>query len=104
MKRFTYMILSLAVAGLVACGPSAEEKAAAEKQRQDSIAAAQKMVDDSIAAANAAAEKAMQDSIAQKAMADSIAASEAIVKKKARPKTNEQKMEEDRKKQMKEKG
>ena len=98
MKRFTYMILSLAVAGLVACGPSAEEKAAAEKAKQDSIAAAQKMVDDSIAAANAAAEKAIQDSLAQKAIADSIAASEAAIKNKAKPKTREQKKQEEAKK------
>ena len=106
MKRFTYMILSVAVASLIACGPSAEEKAAAEKAKQDSIAAAQKMVDDSIASANAAAEKAIQDSIAQKAMADSLAASEAAAKKSARPKpkTNQQKMEEDRKVLKKEKG
>ena len=106
MKRFTYMILSVAVASLVACGPSAEEKAATEKAHQDSIAAAQKMIDDSIASANAAAEKAIQDSIAQKAMADSLAASEAAAKKSARPKpkTNEQKMEQDRKVLKKEKG
>ena len=60
-------VLSIvAVAGMLAftsCGPSAEEKAAAEKAKQDSIAAAQKAVDDSIAAANAAIEKAKQDSI-----------------------------------------
>jgi len=106
MKRFTYMILSAAIAGLVACGPSAEEKEAAEKAKQDSIAAAQKMIDDSISAV-AAMEKAMQDSTiaAERAKSDSItAASEAAAKKKARPKTNEQKMEEDRKVQKKEKG
>jgi hypothetical protein len=100
MKRFTYMILSVAVASMVACGPSAEEKAATEKAKQDSIAAAQKMVDDSITSANAAAEKAIQDSLAQKAMADSIAASEATIKHKAKPKpkTQEEKKKEETKK------
>lgn len=108
MKRFTYMILSVGMMGLIACGPSAEEKAAAEKAKQDSIAAAQKMIDDSIAAVNAAAEKAMQDSMnmaMEKAKADSIAASEAAIKNKARPKkTNEQKIQENKKIAKKEKG
>lgn len=85
------MILAAGMLAFVACGPSAEEKAAAEKAKQDSVAAAQKMVDDSIAAANAAAaQQAMQDSInmaMEKAKADSI---EAAAKKKAnapKPKT-----------------
>jgi hypothetical protein len=85
MKRITSMILAAGMFAFVACGPSAEEKAAAEKAKQDSIAAVQKMVDDSIAAANAAAaEIAMQDSInaaMEKAKADSIEA--AAAKKKA---------------------
>ena len=74
-KLFT----TVAVAGMLAfyaCGPSAEEKAAMQKAKDDSVAAAQaasaeaeaamqKAKDDSIAAADAAArEKAMQDSIA----------------------------------------
>ncbi len=84
---------------IVACGPSAEEKAAMEKARQDSIAAAQKAVEDSIAAVNAAAaEKAKQDSTnmanMEKARQDSA---EAAAKKlsKPKPKTNEQKKKED---------
>ena len=45
------------VAGMlavIACGPSAEEKAAAEKQTQDSIAAAEQSRKDAEAAANEA--------------------------------------------------
>lgn len=109
MKRITLMILAAGMFAFVACGPSAEEKAAAEKAKQDSVAAAQKMVDDSIAAANAAAaQQAMQDSInmaMEKAKADSIAAAES--KKhasKPKPKTNEQKVKEDMKVLKKQKG
>ena len=103
MKRITTMILAAGMLTFVACGPSAEEKAAAEKAKQDSIAAAQKMVDDSIAAANAAAAaKATQDSLnaaMEKAKADSIAAAEE--KKKAhapKPKTIIEKKKEEVKK------
>ena len=89
MKRIYYLILSAGIISLIACGPSAEEKAAAEKAKQDSIAAAQKMIDDSVAAATAAAEKAMQDSInmaMQKAKDDSIAAAAEAKKHAAKPK------------------
>ena len=63
------------MAALIACGPSAEEKAAKEKARQDSIAAVEKAKQDSIAAV----EKAKQDSIAavEQKKQDSIAAAEA---------------------------
>ena len=57
------------VAGMFAfyaCGPSAEEKAAAEKAQQDSIAQAEAQMQ---AAEQAAAEQAMQDSIAAAAAA-----------------------------------
>jgi hypothetical protein len=107
MKRITYLFLAGGFAAMVACGPSAEEKAAIEKAKQDSIAAAQKMIDDSIATVNAAAQKAMQDSMnmaMEKAKQDSIAASEVAIKKKARPKTNAQKIQENKKIAKKEKG
>ena len=95
------------IAMFVACGPSADEKAAMDKARQDSIAAVQKAYDDSLAAANKAAEeKAKQDAEAaanmEKARKDSI---EAATKKKTPvKKTNEQKMKEDKKILKKQKG
>ena len=59
---------------LASCGPSAEEKAAAEKMRQDSIQAVMdKMSADSLAAAQAVVEQARVDSMAAVAIADSIA-------------------------------
>ncbi len=88
MKKVLSLIAIAAMTTLVACGPSAEEKAAAEKVKQDSIAAAE--------AAIAATEKAKQDSIAAseaamaeaeaakaQATADSLAAAEAAAKKPA---------------------
>jgi uncharacterized membrane protein len=86
-----------AVAGMLAfyaCGPSAEEKAAMDKAREDSIQkvkeaeeAMEKARQDSIAAV----EKAKQDSIeaAEKAKQDSIAAAEDA--KKNKPKTGSNK-------------
>jgi len=41
MKKVLFTLLSAGFIALVACGPSAEEKAAAEKAMQDSIAAAE---------------------------------------------------------------
>ena len=56
MKKVLFTLLTAGFIALVACGPSAEEKAAAEKQMQDSIAAAEQ-------AAGAMMEQAaMQDS------------------------------------------
>ena len=56
MKKVLFTILSASFIALVACGPSAEEKAASEKAMQDSIAAAEQ-------AAGAMQEQAaMQDS------------------------------------------
>ena len=67
----------------IACGPSAEEKAAKEKAYNDSIAAVnQKHVEDSLATI----EKVKADSVAAAALkqhvADSIAAVEAAAKAK----------------------
>jgi len=79
MKKVLSILLVAGIATFVACGPSAEEKAAMDKARQDSIATVQKAYDDSVASANAAAaEKAKQDSLAnanmEKARQDSIEA------------------------------
>ena len=55
----------------VACGPSAEEKAAAEQRMKDSIAAVEQAKADSMLAVQ---QQAMEDSLAMvKAMQDSIA-------------------------------
>ena len=97
MKKILSILLSAGVVMLIACGPSAEEKAAAEKHIQDSLAAVQKHTEDSTMAAQAAAEKARQDSTAaamEKMKQDSI---EAAAKKKP-AKTIEQKKKENAKK------
>jgi hypothetical protein len=83
MKKLLSILLSAGIVMLIACGPSAEEKAAAEKAVQDSIAKVQKAQEDSMAAAQQAAmEKAKADSTAavEKMKADSVAA--AMEKKK----------------------
>ncbi|MFN8164838.1 MAG: hypothetical protein U0X76_01360 [Bacteroidia bacterium] len=89
MKKVFASILAVAFTAIVACGPSAEEKAAKEKATQDSIAAAtQKAVNDSIAAATQAAAQAAQDSInkaMEAAKADSIAKAEEAAKSKPKP-------------------
>lgn len=85
MKKVLTLVAVAGMFAFYACGPSAEEKAAAEKAKQDSIRMAHEA--DSIAAAQQAAaeaEKAKQDSIAaaEKAKADSAAAAEAAKGKK----------------------
>ena len=55
MKKVLSILLAAGIATFVACGPSAEEKAAMEKAKQDSIATVQKAYDDSVTAVNAAA-------------------------------------------------
>ena len=99
MKKITLTLLSAAMLSLVACGPSAEEKAAQAKHEadsiaaiesariQDSIATAQKATEDSLAAVAAAAQ-ATADSIAT---ADSLAAAAKAAVKKApvKPKVKE---------------
>lgn len=96
MKKLLTLVIAGGMLAFYACGPSAEEIAAKEKAKQDSIHMA-----DSIAAAEAAAmEKARQDSIAAadaaakaQAAADSarVADSLAAAKKggtKPKPKPN----------------
>jgi hypothetical protein len=77
MKKLFTLVAVASISALVACGPSAEEKAAMEKAKQDSIAAVEaaqaaeeaakaQAIADSTAAYTAAEEakaKAMQDSI-----------------------------------------
>lgn len=85
MKKLFSLLVVAGMISLVACGPSAEEKAAAEKARQDSInAVVEQMVADSMAAA-----QAYQDSVNQameKLRVDSIAAAAAAKKTVAKPK------------------
>lgn len=107
MKKVLSILTVAFVATLVSCGPSAEEKAAMEKAKQDSIAAMQKAYDDSVMTVNAAAtEKMRQDSMTaanmEKARQDSMAA--AAKKKAPVKKTNEQKMKDDKKVLQKQKG
>ena len=93
MKRIHYIVLSAGMLAIVACGPSKEEKEAAEKARQDSIAAAQKMIDDSIAAAA----KWQADSLAaeiDRMRQDSIAMADSIANAKKRPPARPKKKEE----------
>lgn len=102
MKKTLTLIALAGMFSFYACGPSAEEKAAMEKAKQDSIAAAEAAA----AEAAAAMEKAKQDSIAaaeaamaaEKAKQDSIAAAEEAKKKGSKPKTMEQKVKEEAKK------
>ncbi len=87
MKKVLVFLFAASV--LASCGPSAEEKAAAEKMRQDSIQAVMdKMAADSIAAVQAI-EQARMDSM-MAAQADSVAKAEAkktaVVKPKVKPK------------------
>ena len=69
MKKVLFTLLVGGMFAFYACGPSAEEKAAAEKAKQDSIAAAEQ------AAQAASQQQAMQDSanMAAPAPADTTA-------------------------------
>jgi hypothetical protein len=72
MKKIFTILSFAAITAFYACGPSAEDKAAAEQARQDSIAAAAQ----ADAESEAAAAQAMQDSIQmaeQNASADTAA-------------------------------
>ncbi|MFZ4400188.1 MAG: hypothetical protein ACOYO1_09150 [Bacteroidales bacterium] len=84
MKKLLSVIAVAGMFAFVACGPSAEEKAAAEQKIQDSIAQVeQQRVADSIAAA----EQVVNDSLAAveaKRIQDSIAAAEAKPTKKGK--------------------
>jgi hypothetical protein len=104
MKKLSLFIAIASLGALVACGPSAEEKAAMEKAKQDSIAA----VEAAKAAEEAARAQAIADSTAAytaaeeakaKAMQDSIdAAAKAPKAKKTPPKTQAEQTKEEVKK------
>lgn len=66
MKKVLFTFAVIGSLAIVSCGPSAEEQAAAEQARLDSIAAVEQARLDSIAAAEAAAaaELAAQDTAA----------------------------------------
>lgn len=68
MKKVLFITAVISSLAIVSCGPSAEEKAAAEQARLDSIAQAEKAYNDSVAAVEAAAaaeaEAAAQDTTA----------------------------------------
>lgn len=78
MKKILGMALIAGMFAFTACGPSAEEKANAEKAMQDSIAAAdaQKAAEEEAARA----EQAMQDSLAAAAAAADTTAKMAPAK------------------------
>jgi cell division protein FtsN len=104
MKKVFTLVAAASMFTFVACGPSAEEKAAKEKATQDSIAAVEaakvaeeaakaQQAQDSINAVNAAKEAEA------KRIADSTAEAEAKGKKKPAPvKTKEAKQKEEAKK------
>jgi outer membrane phospholipase A len=74
MKKLFTLVAVASISALVACGPSAEEKQAMEKAKQDSIAAveAQKAAEDA-AKAQAAQDSTNQYTAAQEAEAKRIA-------------------------------
>ena len=87
MKKILSLFIIAGFTTLIACGPSAEEKAAAEKARQDSINAVMtQMAQDSMNAAQAAMEKARQDSMTMVMKADSMAKATAVKKPAPKPK------------------
>jgi hypothetical protein len=98
MKKILSIMLVAGMATFVACGPSAKEKAAKEKAKQDSIAMVekQKRMQDSIARVEK--QKRMQDSIAkvekEKRMQDSL----AMVAKKGHKKAAKTEKKEEAKK------
>ena len=99
MKKIVSLFIISGIVSFIACGPSAEEKAAAEKARQDSINyVMQQMTADSLA--KVTMEKAYADSMAMIMRADSIAKSMETKKSanKAKPKSKEAKKVEEAKK------
>jgi LPS O-antigen subunit length determinant protein (WzzB/FepE family) len=73
MKKVLGLIVIAGMAALIACGPSAADKAAAEQRVQDSLRTV--AIQDSIAAAELAAKEAAE--LEAQRIADSIAAAEA---------------------------
>jgi hypothetical protein len=75
MKKVLSLMLLAGMLSFYACGPSAEDKAAAEKVKTDSLAAVDKAKADADAAKRTAdsAAKAQADTMAAKAARDSAA-------------------------------
>jgi hypothetical protein len=86
MKKLFSLLVIAGLAAMISCGPSAEEKAAKEKAKLDSIAKVEK--EKKIADSILMVEQAKQDSIVKaKAIEDSIAkAKEQKGNKKPAPK------------------
>jgi hypothetical protein len=90
MKKSILFLLAVGMFAFTSCGPSAEEKAAAEKAKADSIIAVENArIQDSLATAQQAAQeaeamalKATEDSLKMKATEDSLAAEKAKSTKK----------------------
>ncbi len=82
MKKSLTILAFASALAIAACGPSAEEKAAMEKKKQDSIATVEKAKADEIAAAQMKADQMKKDSIAnvEKMKQDSIAAAAPVKK------------------------
>jgi len=100
MKKVLSLITASCFALLIACGPSAEEKAAAEKARQDSInQVMEQMKADSIS--RAMMEKAREDSMAMVMRADSIAKAEEAKKMASKPKPKPKTQEQQKKQEAK---
>ena len=84
-------VAGMLAAGLVGCGPSAEEKAAEQQRLNDSIAFVQQAMNDSLmmvqqqVTADSLAALAVADSLRAVAVADSIAASKGKPKPKPKP-------------------
>jgi len=106
MKKAFTLVAVASISALVACGPSAAEKEAAEKAKRDSIAA----YDSTQAAASAAKEKAVADSTAAynaaeeakaKAAADSAAAADEAAKKGGKKTSTSKPKEEPKKPEVK---
>lgn len=104
MKKVLMILSAACFMFVVACGPSAEETAAEQKRVDDSTAAAIQHVNDSIASATEA-QRVADATAAAAAEAQRVADSTAAAKAKApKKKTNEQKLQEDKKVLEKQKG
>jgi hypothetical protein len=82
MKKIALSLMAVAFGLFVACGPSAEEKAAKEKAIQDSIARADSIAKAELEAAAAAQADSIARAEAEAAKADSIAKAEEAAKGK----------------------
>jgi len=105
MKKVLLILSAACFTFVVACGPSEQEIADQKKQAVDSAAAAQHAMDSIADMAQKAMDQFKADSTAkadaEKAVQDSIAAAK---NKPVKKKTNEQKMQEDKKVLEKQKG